>query len=146
MNRLETIQSFELAIQTLKSIEELSIDDKIKEDIVNKLLEGLGIIEKRKAKKYTPGSQRRLLESLQKLGGSATRAEIASDSGLDPNVVSSLLNKLVKSKRVEKAKIDNTNFTNNRNGRGLTSEYIYKLIDEEQRKDEIKASKEMSKS
>ncbi|PPS41952.1 winged helix-turn-helix transcriptional regulator [Chroococcidiopsis sp. TS-821] len=130
MNELQTKQLFELAIQTLKNIEELSIDDKVKEDIVNKLLEGLGVIEKNKHKKYTPGSQRRLLETLQKLGGSATRAEIASNSGLDPNVVSSLLNKLVKSRKIKKIKIARTNCNNNRSGRGLTPEYMYKIVDE----------------
>jgi len=142
MNNLQTTKTLDLAAQTLKNIEELPVNDEIKEDLVNKLLEGLGILGK--IKKYTPGSQKRMLESLQKLGGNATRTNIASASGLDPNVVSSLLNKLVKSKKVEKVKIDNTNLTNNRSGRGLTSKYIYKIVDRDYSKNEIATSKELS--
>jgi predicted transcriptional regulator len=92
------------------------------------LLEALVIIEKVKVRKYTPGSQKKVMESLQNLGGSVTRADIASDSELDPNVVSSLLDKLVKSKRVEKVKIDTPNNTYALSDRGLRPDYVYKLI------------------
>jgi len=142
MDNLQATQTLNLAAQTLKNIEELPVNDEIKKDLVNKLLEGLGIL--RKPKKYTPGSQKRMLEYLQNLGGSATRANIASASGLDPNVVSSLLNKLVKTKKVEKIKIDSNNLINNRSGRGLASEYIYKIVDKDYSKDEIATSKELS--
>lgn len=133
-----------MAIQTLKEIEQLSIKDEIKEQLVRKVLESIDIIEEvdsktisapitenLRLKQPTLGSQEQVVQSLLKLGGSATRADIASDSGLDPNIVSSQLNKLVKRSRVEKTKIDSTNSNSSRNGRGLKPGYIYKLVGEE---------------
>jgi hypothetical protein len=130
-----------MAVQTLKDIEQLSIKDEIKEQLIRKVLESIGIIEKvenetislpvtenLRLKQPTLGSQERVVESLIKLGGSATRADIASDSGLDPNIVSSQLNKLVKRNRVEKIKLESIEPNNSRNGRGLKPEYIYKLM------------------
>lgn len=137
METLETLKILNLAVQILKDIESLSIDDDVKEQLLKKVLESVGI-EKIQTRKHTPGSQNKILESLQKFGGSATRADIASDSGLDPNVVSSLLNKLVKNKKVEKAKIDSTDSNSNRSGRGLYPEYMYRLVDE--RNGKVKAA------
>jgi predicted transcriptional regulator len=127
METLETIKILNLAVQTLKDIESLSIDDDVKEQLLKKVLESVGI-EKTKTRKHTPGSQEKILESLRRRGGSAIRAEIASDSGLDPNVVSSLLNKLVKSGKVEKIPLDKPPVAS---GRGLDPGYIYKLVGEE---------------
>ena len=133
-----------MAVQTLKDIEQLSVKDEIKEQLVRKVLESIGIIERVESetmslpvtenlrhKQPALGSQEQVVESLLRLGGSATRADIASDTGLDPNIVSSLLNKLVKRNRVEKVKIDSANSNSSRNGRGLKPEYIYKFVDEE---------------
>lgn len=129
MESLETLQALDLAVSTLIKIEALSIDEDIREQLTTKVLACVNI-EKPKSRKHTPGSQNKILESLQKFGGSATRADIASDSGLDPNVISSLLNKLVKSKKVEKLKIDSTDSNSNRSGRGLEPEYTYRLLGE----------------
>lgn len=130
METLEAIQILNLAAQTLKEIETLSVDEDIKEQLITKVLESIGI-EKPKPRKRTPGSQEKILESLRNHGGTATRAEIASDTGIDPNVVSSLLNGLVKSRKVNKVSIDRTNSSSDRTGRGLAPEYMYKLVDEE---------------
>lgn len=130
METLQSLQALNLAVQTLKDIAELSIDEDIREQLTTKVLACINI-EKPKSRKHTPGSQNKILESLKKFGGSAMRADIASDSGLDPNVVSSILNKLVKNKKVEKVKIDDTDSDKLRNGRGLDPEYTYKLIGEE---------------
>jgi DNA-binding protein H-NS len=116
-----------LAVKTLSEIDNISLGDDIKDQLTNQVLEVVGI-EKTKTRKYTPGSQEKILESLRRLGGSAIRAELASDSGLDPNVVSSMLNKLVKSKKVKKVKLDSNNSSSTRSGRGLDPEYIYKLV------------------
>ncbi|MBE9017644.1 hypothetical protein IQ272_16145 [Chroococcidiopsidales cyanobacterium LEGE 13417] len=144
MTSLQTIKTLVMAVQTLKDIEQLSVKDEIKEQLVRKVLESIGIIEtvegetisaptteNLRLKQPTLGSQERVFESLSRLGGSATRADIASDSGLDPNIVSSLLNKLVKRNRLEKVKIDAVDSNSNRNGRGLKPGYIYKLVDKE---------------
>lgn len=130
MEQLETIKAINLVAQTIKEIELLSIDEDIKEQLINKVLETVDI-EKPKPRKHRPGSQEKILESLRNHGGTATRAEIASDTGIDPNVVSSLLNGLVKSKKVNKVSIDRTNTSGDRTGRGLAPEYMYKLVDEE---------------
>jgi hypothetical protein len=130
MEQIETIKALNLVAQTLKEIETLSIDKDIKEQLISKVLETVGI-EKPKARKRTPGSQEKIIEFLRNHGGTATRAEIASDSGIDPNVVSSLLNGLVKSKKVNKVSIDRTSMSSDRTGRGLAPEYMYKLVDEE---------------
>lgn len=130
MEKLETIKVLNLVVQTLKEIELLSIDEDIKEQLINKVLETIDI-EKPKPRKHRPGSQEKILESLRNHGGTATRAEIASDTGIDPNVVSSLLNGLVKSKKVNKVSIDRTNSSSGRTGRGLAPEYMYKLVGEE---------------
>ena len=144
MTSLQTIKTLVMAVQTLKDIEQLSVKDEIKEQLVRKVLESIDIIvkvesetislpatENLRLEQPTLGSQERVVESLLRLGGSATRADIASDSGLDPNTVSSLLNKLVKRNRVEKVKIDSIDSNNSRSGRGLKPGYIYKLVDEE---------------
>lgn len=136
MEQIETIKALNLAAQTLKEIETLSIDKDIKEQLISRVLETVGI-EKPKARKHRPGSQEKILESLRNHGGTATRAEIASDSGIDPNVVSSLLNGLVKSKKVNKVSIDRTNSSSDRTGRGLAPEYMYKLVGEENGKTEV---------
>lgn len=130
METLQSLQAINLAVQTLKDIAELSIDEDVREQLTTKVLACINI-EKPKSRKHTPGSQNKILESLKKFGGIATRADIASNSGLDPNVVSSILSKLVKNKKVEKVKIDDTESDKLRNGRGLDPEYIYKLIGEE---------------
>ena len=65
---------------------------------------------------------------MRKLGGRVIRADIAADSGLAPNLVSSYLNKLVKSGQVEKIPLDKPPIAS---GRGLNPEYIYKLVGEE---------------
>ncbi len=145
METLETLKLLNLAVQTLKDIESLSIDDDVKEQLLKKVLESVGI-EKIQTRKHTPGNQNKILESLKKFGGSATRSDIASDSGLDPNVVSSQLNKLVKRNKVEKVKIDAANSNNNRNGRGLNPEYVYKLVGEDNAKATIVDSEEISQS
>jgi len=144
MKSLQSIKTLVMAVQTLKDIEQLSVKDEIKEQLVRKVLESIGIIEpvenetislpvteNLRFEQPILGSQERVIESLLKLGGSATRADIASDSGLDPNIVSSQLNKLVKRNRVEKVKIDSANSNSNRNGRGLKPGYIYKLVGNE---------------
>jgi uncharacterized membrane protein len=130
MEQLETIKAINLAAQTLKEIEALSIDEDIKEQLISKVLESIGI-EKPKTRKYIPGSHQKVLESLRNHGGTATRANIASDSGIDPNVVSAMLNQLVKNKKVKKVSIDSTKMSSDRTGRGLAPEYMYKLVDEE---------------
>lgn len=145
MEFFETLQALELAVSTLSKIEALSIDEDIREQLTTKVLACINI-EKTKSRKHTPGSQNKILESLKKFGGSAMRSDIASDSGLDPNVVSSQLNKLVKRNRVEKVKIDPANSNSNRNGRGLNPEYIYKLVGEDNAKVTVVDGEEISQS
>lgn len=135
MEILETIQAINLAVQTLSDIENLSIDDDIKEQLTNKVLATIGIeinqdkkIEVNQDKKYVPGSQEQIIRTIRKLGGSATRADIASHTGMNPNAVSSLLSQLSKKRTVEKIQIKKSTV---RNGRGLEAEYVYKLVDNE---------------
>jgi transcription initiation factor IIE alpha subunit len=127
MEPLETIQAIYLAVQTLSEIENLSIDDDIKEQLTNKVLATIGI-EINQDKKYEPGSQEKIIRTIRKLGGSATRAEIASNTGMNPNSISSLLSQLTKKRTIEKIQLKKPPV---RNGRGLEPEYIYKLIDNE---------------
>jgi transcription initiation factor IIE alpha subunit len=127
MEPLETIQAIHLAVQTLSEIETLSIDDDIKEQLTNKVLTTIGI-EINEDKKYEPGSQEKIIRTIRKLGGSATRAEIASNTGMNPNSISSLLSQLTKKRTVEKIQLKKSTV---RNGRGLEPEYIYKLVDNE---------------
>lgn len=127
MEILETIQAINLAVQTLSDIENLSIDDDIKEKLTNKVLVTIGI-EINQDKKYVPGSQEQIIRTIRKLGGSATRADIASHTGMNPNAVSSLLSQLSKKRTVEKIQVKKSPV---RNGRGLEPEYIYKLVENE---------------
>jgi transcription initiation factor IIE alpha subunit len=127
MEPLETIQAIHLAVKTLSEIENLSIDDDIKEQLINKVLTTIGI-EINQDKKYEPGSQEKIIRAIRKLGGSATRAEIASNTGMNPNSISSLLSQLTKKRTVEKIQLKKSTV---RNGRGLEPEYIYKLVDNE---------------
>lgn len=127
MESLETIQALHLAVQTLSEIENLSIDDDIKEQLTNKVLATIGI-EINQDKQYEPGSQEKILRTIRKLGGSATRAEIASNTGMNPNSISSLLSQLTKKRTVEKIQLKKSPV---RNGRGLEPEYIYKLLENE---------------
>jgi len=127
MESFKKLQMINLAVKTLSEIHDISLGDDVKDQLINQVLEVIGI-EKTKTRKHTPGSQEKILESLRRRGGSAIRAEIASDSGLDPNVVSSLLNKLVKSGKVEKIPLDKPPVAS---GRGLDPGYIYKLVGEE---------------
>jgi hypothetical protein len=127
MEPLETIQAIHLAVQTLSEIENLSIDDDLKEQLTNKVLTTIGI-EINQDKKYEPGSQEKIIRTIRKLGGSATRAEIASNTGMNPNSISSLLSQLTKKRTVEKIQLKKSTV---RNGRGLEPEYIYKLVDNE---------------
>ncbi|MBW4564916.1 MAG: hypothetical protein KME32_28090 [Mojavia pulchra JT2-VF2] len=127
MESLETIQALHLAVQTLSEIENLSIDDDIKEQLTNKVLATIGI-EINQDKQYEPGSQEKIIRTIRKLGGSATRAEIASNTGMNPNSISSLLNQLTKKRTVEKIQLKKSPV---RNRRGLEPEYIYKLLENE---------------
>lgn len=127
MESLETLQAINLAVQTLATIEELSIDDNIKEQLTKKVLETISI-ESPKVKKFTPGSQQKIIEALHKLGGQAVRREIVEATGLDPNAVSSLLNKLVKLNKVQKIAIQKFEDDSNKNGRGLPPDYMYFLL------------------
>ncbi|TBR56438.1 hypothetical protein B4U84_28975 [Westiellopsis prolifica IICB1] len=127
METLETLQAINLAVQTLAQIEELSIDDNIKEKLTNKVLETIGI-EISQDKKYVRGSQEKIIRTIRKLGGSATRADIAASTGMDPNAISSLLSKLSKKRIVEKISLEQPSI---RNGRGLEPEFIYKLVENE---------------
>lgn len=123
---VESLQALNLAVQTLSQIEFLSIDGDVKDKLIEKVLEAVGI-EKPKQKKRVTGSQEKILESLKRLGGTATRAAIASDSGLDPNSVSSQLTRLVRNGKVTRSSFDELPSTN---GRGLDPEYVYTLVDE----------------
>ncbi len=127
MESLETLQAINLAVQTLATIEELSIDDRIKEQLTNKVLETIGI-EQQKVRKFTPGSQQKIIEALRELGGQAVRSQIVEATGLDPNAISSLLNKLVKIKKVQKIAIQKFEDDSNKNGRGLAPDYMYFLL------------------
>ncbi|MBD2303061.1 hypothetical protein H6G80_32865 [Nostoc sp. FACHB-87] len=127
MESLETIQALYLAVQTLSEIENLSIDDDIKEQLTNKVLATIGI-EINQDKQYEPGSQEKIIRTIRKLGGSATRAEIASNTGMNPNSISSLLNQLTKKRTVEKIQRKKSPV---RSRRGLEPEYIYKLLENE---------------
>lgn len=127
MERLEIIKILNLVVKTLQDLENISIDENPKEQLIRKVLEAVDI-EKSKTIKRTPGSQKKVIESLRKLGGRVIRADIAADSGLAPNLVSSYLNKLVKSGQVEKIPLDKPPIAS---GRGLNPEYIYKLVSEE---------------
>ncbi|KOP23122.1 hypothetical protein AMR41_27850 [Hapalosiphon sp. MRB220] len=127
MEPLETLQVIHLAVETLGKIENLSINDNIKEQLTNKVLEAIGI-EQQKVKKFTRGSQQKIIEALRELGGQAVRSQIVEATGLDPNAVSSLLNKLVKLKKVEKIPIQKFEDDNNKTGRGLDPDYMYFLF------------------
>lgn len=133
MEPLETIQALHLAVQTLNQIENLLIDDNIKKQLTNKVLETIGISidqKKEKVKKFTPGSQQKIIEALHELGGQAVRSQIVKATGLDPNAISSLLNKLVKLNKVKKIPIQKFEEDSNKNGRGLAPDYIYFLLKE----------------
>jgi predicted HTH transcriptional regulator len=125
MESLETLQAINLAVQTLACIEELSIDENIKVQLTDKVLETIGI-EKSQDKKYAPGSQDKIIATIKNLGGSATRADIASTTGMDPNAISSLLSKLSKRGTLKKVPLEQPS---SRNGRGLEPEYIYKVVE-----------------
>ncbi|WP_231510537.1 hypothetical protein [Fischerella sp. PCC 9605] len=116
-----------MAVQTLAQIEELSINDDIKEQLTKKVLETIGI-EQQKVKKFTRGSQQKIIEALRELGGQAVRSQIVEATGLDPNAVSSLLNKLVKLNKVQKIAIQKFEDDSNKTGRGLDPDYIYFLF------------------
>lgn len=126
MEFLESLQALNLAVQTLSQIETLSIDDDIKDKLIEKVLETIGI-EKNKQKKRVMGSQEKILESLKRLGGTATRAAIASDSELDPNSVSSLLTRLVRNGKITRSSFDEPSSTSEK---GLDPEYVYTLVEE----------------
>jgi DNA-binding transcriptional ArsR family regulator len=127
MEPLETLQALELAIKILKEIDTMSVDDDVKATVKKKVVQIINEIAK--PKQRAAGSQQKIIESLRKLGGSAVRSAIADDTGLDPNVVSSLLSKLVKLGKVKKVRIGGGD-GNTRKGRGLEPEYLYTLVDD----------------
>lgn len=133
MEKLEPLQIINLTIKTLEAIAKFSLTADIKEQITEEVLET--IENKKKIRKYTSGSQDKVIESLRRLGGSAIRADIASDSGLDPNVISALLSKLVKRGKVEKIPLEKPSVAS---GRGLNPEYVFKLVPEKDDKAKTK--------
>ncbi len=130
MKPIETLQALNLAVDTLSKLDSLSIDDNIKNQIREKILDIVD--ELLKPQKRTTGSQQNIINALQKLEGKAVRREIIEETGLEPNVVSSLLNKLYKAKKIDKIKIEQPA---NRSGRGLKPEYIYVLLTEKEDED-----------
>lgn len=131
MNPLEILQVLNLAIEILSKIDKLSIDDNIKNKIKQEVLDVVDELSSKPQKRAT-GSQQNIINALHKLERKAVRREIIEETGLEPNVVSSLLNKLYKAKKIDKIKIEQPA---NRSGRGLKPEYIYVLLTEKEDED-----------
>ena len=139
MEKLEVPYIINLTLQTLEKVTDFSLTADIKEQITEEVLET--IENKKKIRKYTSGSQDKVIESLRRLGGSAIRADIASDSGLDPNVISALLSKLVKRGKVEKIPLEKPSVAS---GRGLNPEYVFKLVAENGKAKTTKVARKVS--
>lgn len=128
MEPLETLQALSIAVKTLAEIENLSIHKNVKEQLTEKVLDVFEIEMPVNEPNY--GSIDKIVAALTRLGGRGDRTAIVAETGLHPNAVSSLLNKLVKSKNVEKIPIENNANNENRTGRGLQSKFTYVLIKE----------------
>jgi hypothetical protein len=128
MEPLEKLQALSIAVKTLAEIENLSIHKSVKEQLTEKVLGVFDIEMPLNEPNY--GSIDKIVAALTKLGGRGDRSAIVAETGLHPNAVSSLLNKLVKSKDVEKRPIENDGNNENRTGRGLQSKFTYVLIKE----------------
>ncbi len=128
MEPLETLQALSLAVKTLAEIQNLSIDDRVKAVLLDKVLVAIDIdteTPQPAKRKHTPGVQEKMIESLRKLGGIALRSEIIAECELDPNVVSSLLSKLCKKGIIEKMPVEEPII---KVGRGIEPEFMYKLV------------------
>ncbi|GEM_PF-2032066 len=131
MEPLKTLQALDTAIKILNELDNSPIDESVKLQIKQKVVEIVEELSKpeKRTTGISTGSQQKIIESLRKLGGKAIRSQIIDDTGLDPNSVSSLLNKLVKSQKVEKILIERSDNNGNRRGRGLKPDYMYSLIE-----------------
>jgi hypothetical protein len=131
MEPLETLQAISLAVKTIAEIESLSIEDRIKANLIDKVLSVIDIepeIPQPAKRKHTAGAQEKIIESLRSLGGIAIRSEIIAESELEPNVVSALLSKLCKKGTIEKMPVEEPAI---KIGRGIEPEFMYKLVSPE---------------
>ena len=122
-SNFKILQAIEITMETLADIKEISLDDDMKAQVKSKVLEVINI---EPSKQYTPGSVDGILECIKQCGGCATRAEIASKTGMNPNAISSLLSKLVKQNRIYKVPFQSSV---NRKGSGHIAEYAYQLTE-----------------
>ena len=132
MEPLETLQAISLAVKTIAEIESLLIEDRIKANLIDKVLSVIDIEsttpQPSAKRKHTPGAQEKIIESLRSLGGIAIRSEIIAESELEPNVVSALLSKLCKKGTIEKMPVEEPAI---KIGRGIEPEFMYKLVSPE---------------
>jgi hypothetical protein len=118
------LQAISIAVQTLADIKDISLDDDIRAQVKSKVLEVINI---EPSKQYTPGSVDGIIQCIKQCGGCATRAEIASKTGMNPNVISALLSKLVKQNKIYKVPLEQSSV--NRKGSGHIAEYAYQLTE-----------------
>lgn len=124
MKKQEILEVVNLTINLLSEIENRPINEDVKEELISKVLKQ---VIKPKTQKYASGNQKKVVESLRELGGKAIRADIIAESGIEPNLVSALLSRLVKQGKVKKIELKNKDLVSI--GTGLNPRYIYKLIE-----------------
>ncbi|BAZ18938.1 hypothetical protein NIES4071_108230 (plasmid) [Calothrix sp. NIES-4071] len=118
----KVLKAVELTINLLNEIENIDISTDVAEQIKSIVVaEVCGM-----APSLAPAKTSTIIECLKKHGGCASRAEIAAATNMNPNSISSLLNKLVKRGIVLKLLLPEKS-TND--GRGHKPEYIFCLVD-----------------
>lgn len=117
------INAIELTAKILAEIKDISLDSDTLEEVTSKVLE---LIKLKPSKQYTPGNTQLILDCIRQHNGCATRSQIASTTGMNPNTISSLLNKLVKKGTIYKIPFDQLS-PSKRKGSGLIADYAYQL-------------------
>lgn len=116
------LKAVQQTIDLLHEIKNIDIDLDTIEQIKSIVLTELGEVSA-----YAPAKIDTIIECLEKLGGSASRAQIAAETNIDPNAISSLLSKLVRRGAIEKKSLKR----NPSWKRGHKPEYIFTLVKRE---------------
>ncbi|MBW4599716.1 MAG: hypothetical protein KME29_08880 [Calothrix sp. FI2-JRJ7] len=116
------LKAVQLTIDLLYEIKQIDVNQETLEQIKSTVLAELGEISP-----YAPAKIDTIIECLEKLGGSASRAQIAADTNIDPNAISSLLNKLARRGIIKKVLLKRTPSWK----RGHKPEYIFSLVKHE---------------
>ncbi|BDA71814.1 unknown protein [Calothrix sp. PCC 7716] len=122
LSNAKILKAVELTIDLLCEIKQIDVNQEILEQIKSTVLAELGEVSP-----YAPAKIDTIIECLEKLGGSASRAQIAAETNIDPNAISSLLSKLVRRGAIEKKSLKR----NPSWKRGHKPEYIFTLVKRE---------------